>query len=188
MARKSTMTVEDVATERLIPHPMNPRRGDVGRIAESIKVNGFYGAILVQRSTNYILAGNHRWLAAQQVGMATVPVIWLDVSDTKAKKIMLADNRTSDMAQYGSEELQQLLRSVLAEDDLRGTGFDANDIEQLIEDVVDEPNEKRKRNLEPFAATFWLVKAPISEQGRVTQLIEQALVDIDGVEIASATN
>jgi hypothetical protein len=29
-----------------------------------IQTNGFFGALVVQRSTNKILAGSHRWKAA----------------------------------------------------------------------------------------------------------------------------
>lgn len=52
----------------LKPHPRNPRQGDVGAIYQSIEANGFYGAIVAQRSTGYILAGNHRYKAAAEAG------------------------------------------------------------------------------------------------------------------------
>ena len=51
---------ELVAPRALRPHPRNPRRGDVDAIEESIAENGFYGCVVAQRSTGYILAGNHR--------------------------------------------------------------------------------------------------------------------------------
>lgn len=188
MPPKSKWKVEDVPVDLLKQHPMNPRRGDVDAIVESIKVNGFYGTVVVQKSTNYILAGNHRWLAAQRAGLDSVPVMWLDVTDVQAKKILLADNRMNDRAIYDEAELQSLLRSVIAHDDLRGTGFDATDIDKLIEDAVDEPNDKRVRNLEPFNHTFFIIKAPISKQGEVHEILADYLDDMDGVEYASATN
>jgi ParB/RepB/Spo0J family partition protein len=129
------------------PHPSNPRKGDVAKIVESIKANGFYGAIVVQKSTMMILAGNHRWQAAKQCDMTTIPAIVVDVDDLEAKKILLADNRTSDFAVYDTNELTKLLKSVISDDSLLGTGFDANDLDKLIADVTDAPNDKRKRNL-----------------------------------------
>jgi ParB-like nuclease domain len=181
--------VSQTPLDQLIPHPMNPRRGDVAKIVESIKVNGFYGVIVAQKRTNYILAGNHRWLAAKELGIESVPVMWLDITDAKAKKILLADNRMNDLASYEQESLQELLRSVLSTDDLRGTGFDATDIQDLIDDVTDEPNEKRKRNLEPFHNTFFLVRCPITEQGRVFGMLKDLIEkEVEGAEIVSATN
>lgn len=184
-----TNTVTQTPLDQLKPHPMNPRKGNVAKIVESIRANGFYGVIVAQKSTNYILAGNHRWQAAQQLGIESVPVMWLNVSDAKAKKILLADNRTNDLAAYDTEGLQELLRSVLAEDDLLGTGYDATDVQALIDDVTDEPNDKRKRNLEPFFHAFFLVKCPIAEQGKVFARLKEVLdEESPDTEIVSANN
>lgn len=186
-AEASAINVEQVEVDKLLPHPMNPRKGDVDKIVESIKVNGFYGVIVAQKSTRYILAGNHRWQAARHLDMDTVPVMWLDCNDAQAKRIMLADNRMSDIAGYNQDSLQDLLRSVVADGDLRGTGFDMKDIQTLIDDVTDEPNDKRKRNLEPFNDCFFLVKCSVTDQGKTMRMLQEALKDIENVEIASAT-
>lgn len=178
--------VEQVPVTSLVAHPENPRRGDLDRIVASIRTNGFFGALLVQRSTMRILAGNHRWRAAKQMGMEAVPVIFVDVDDAKARKILLADNRAADFASYDTESLTSLLKQVMAEDNLAGTGFDATDLQKLLGDVVDEPNEKRKRNLDPFHHCYFLVKAPITMQGDVTERLTTALSSLDGVEVASA--
>lgn len=68
--------VEMVPIDAIQPHPSNPRQGDVGAIVESIKANGFYRPLIVQRSTSYILAGNHSWQAARELGLVKVPVTW----------------------------------------------------------------------------------------------------------------
>lgn len=180
--------LQHVPINQLTPHPDNPRLGDVDKIIESIRTNGFFGALVAQQSTCYILAGNHRWKAAKQMGMETVPVIFVECNDTQARKILLADNRASDMGGYDHESLTTLLKTVMAADDLQGTGFDAIDLQQLIGDVNDEPNDKRKRNLEPFHHTFWLIRAPITAQGAVSELLTTHLSAIEGVEIASATH
>jgi ParB-like chromosome segregation protein Spo0J len=54
-------------------HPRNVNHGDLGAILESIDANGFYGAIVAQRSTGYILAGNHRYMALREQNAAMVP-------------------------------------------------------------------------------------------------------------------
>lgn len=177
-----------VPIDELVPHPDNARKGDTEKIMASIRANGFFGALVVQSGTNRILAGNHRWQAARRMGMETVPVLFVDCDDKQARKILLADNRSSDLATYDPDELGNLLKKVMAEGDLGGTGFDAMDLQRLIGDVIDEPNEKRKRNLEPFHNSYWLVKAPITMQGVVTEKIATALAKVEGVEIASATH
>lgn len=46
------------------PHPRNVRQGDVGAIATSLEINGQYRPIVVHKSTNNILAGNHTYKSA----------------------------------------------------------------------------------------------------------------------------
>ena len=97
--------IEMVAAGKLACHPDNPRRGDVDSIRESISANGFYGALVVQRSTGHILAGNHRFMAAQAEGLEKFPVIYVDVDDDEAKYILVVDNRSSDKAENDHEIL-----------------------------------------------------------------------------------
>lgn len=119
----------DVPVELLIPHPDNARQGDIGSIMESIQVNGWFGSIVVQESTSHILAGNHRYEAASELGFAVIPdVIYVDVDDKQALKILLADNKTADDSIYNDEMLLDLLRSV---DNLEGTGYSADDLRAL---------------------------------------------------------
>lgn len=124
---------EIVPVDRLSRHPRNPRRGNTELIRESIDANGFYGAIVAQRSTGHILVGNHRYDAATAEGATEVPVIWLDVDDDRARRILLADNRTNDLAGYDETELAALLREIEDEtDSLAGTGYDADALEALL--------------------------------------------------------
>jgi ParB-like chromosome segregation protein Spo0J len=137
---------EVVAVERLTPHPKNPRRGDVGAIAKSIAKNGFYGAVVAQSSTGYILAGNHRYEAAKREGATEVPVVWVDVDDKTARRILLADNKTNDVAGYDDEALAAILEAARNDGDLLGTGYDDDDLDKLLGKMGDEIIETAERN------------------------------------------
>ncbi len=132
----------------LRPHPKNPRQGDVGAIHESIEANGFYGAIVAQRGTGYILAGNHRYKAAVQSGAKQVPVIWLDVDEATATRVLLADNRTNDRASYDNAALAEILAELAAGPGLEGTGYDGDDLDALIADLGGEPKKKLSGDLD----------------------------------------
>jgi len=130
-------TVEMVRVGDLKPHPRNPRKGNVGAIRESIEANGFYGAVVAQRSTSHVLAGNHRLLAAREAGADALPVIWVDVADDVALRILLADNRTNDLATYDTTALTELLQDIIAEvGDLAGTGYDKDALDALVAEVA----------------------------------------------------
>lgn len=124
-------------------HPRNPRLGDLDAIKESMRENGFYGSVLVQRSTNQIIVGNHRFEAARQLGMEDIPVTYVDVDDQRAERIALADNRANDLATYDYERLTEYLQTLNASDDgLDGTLWTNRDLENLVstadvDDVVD---------------------------------------------------
>lgn len=120
---------EVVPVGRLKQHPKNPNKGNVGVIAESIEQNGFYGACVAQKSTGRILAGNHRWAGAKQAGAKTIPVIWLDVDDETALRIMLVDNRSSDLSTTDAELLAEVLKAL---PDVAGTGYTQDDYDALM--------------------------------------------------------
>ena len=126
-------TTETAPIDTIRPHPRNPRQGDTGAIHQSIDANGFYGAVVAQKSTGYSLAGNHRWKAAQQAGATEVPVTWVDVDDDHALRILLADNRTNDLATYDDHALADLLKSLHeSTGTLTGTGYDGDDLDDLL--------------------------------------------------------
>lgn len=132
---------ELVSISKLKPHPKNPRRGVVSVIQESIDANGFYGALVVQKSTNYILVGNHRFKAARETGITELPVVFIDVDDERATKILLADNRANDKAEYDDKELADLLSSLSNTSDLIGSLYDESDLDDLIAGLSGDESE-----------------------------------------------
>jgi ParB-like chromosome segregation protein Spo0J len=113
-------SVASVNISTLVAYPTNPRRGDVDAIASSLTAHGQYRPIVVQASTNFVLAGNHTLKAAKKIGWKKIKIVLIDVDEATAKKIVLADNRITDLAGYNEPLLKSLL-SALPE--LDGTGF-----------------------------------------------------------------
>lgn len=118
-------------------HPDNARRGNVEAIANSLHVNGQFSPVVVQLSTNYILAGNHTVKAAAQLGWSSIDAVYVDVDDRTAKKIMLAANRTADLGEYDNDALLAVLEEL--DGDLLGTGYTDIDLEVLRHGADDEP-------------------------------------------------
>jgi hypothetical protein len=117
-------------------HPANPRKGDDAAVAESIEANGFWGGILVQRSTGAIIGGNTRYRAMVEAGETNIPGFWIDCDDAQAKRIMLADNRTSDLAFYDDPLLVTLLGELhTTPEGLLGTGYDDDAYDLLLRQV-----------------------------------------------------
>ena len=128
---------EMVPIGRLKPAPFNPNNGDYGAIEESIKANGFWGALVVNRRTCHVLAGNHRLRVASDLGYSELPVTWVDVGPDDEKRILLADNHTGRLGSDDPNALAELLAELAATDKgLAGTAFSGDDLDQLLSDLV----------------------------------------------------
>jgi len=60
--------------------------------------------------------------------METVPVVWLDVDDTRAMKIMLVANKSNDLASYDDDLLNEMIAELNESSDLTGTGYSLDDL------------------------------------------------------------
>lgn len=124
---------EAISLRKIRQHPRNPRKGDDEAVGESIDANGWFGAVLVHRSTGHVIAGNTRFRAMRKRKAKTVPGFWIECDDDTALRILLVDNRTSDMASYDDAELLALLVELEAEAaGLIGTGYTDADLAALL--------------------------------------------------------
>jgi ParB-like chromosome segregation protein Spo0J len=126
---------ELVDIDSIKEHPDNPNHGHIEAIRASIRQNGFYGSVQVDRATGYILAGNHRWKAAKLEGLLEIPVTWQDVDPVEAVRILLADNETARLAVADEAAVDQLLEQL---GDLTGSGFDFSQAERREREAEEE--------------------------------------------------
>lgn len=120
--------INDFAT-----HPRNVRQGDIGAICESLEAHGQYRPIVVQKKTGFILAGNHTYMAAKQLGWSEIAATYVDCDDAQALRILLVDNRANDLAMYDDRALADVLRDLTATDlGLEGSLFSGDDLDDLL--------------------------------------------------------
>jgi ParB-like nuclease domain len=125
--------VEEIEIDCLVPYPQNARRGNVGVIMDSIREFGQYGPLVCRAREHkppMVLAGNHTLKALAGLGHQTARVELIECSDDEAKRIVIADNRTGDLATWDEVALAAQLESF--GDDFAGTGFTLVDAEKLL--------------------------------------------------------
>jgi ParB-like chromosome segregation protein Spo0J len=125
----SVTETRTVPVADLKAYPRNPRRGDVDAIRKSIEAHGQFRALVVNRRTMQVLAGNHTLRALQELGLDKTLVHFVDVDEPTAAKINLIDNRAGDLGVYDQGELADLLQSL---PELADTGYDDRDLERLV--------------------------------------------------------
>ena len=102
------LALEHRPVAALVPYARNARthsEAQVALIAGSIREFGFANPVLVD-GANGVIAGHGRLLAAQKLGLATVPVIELaHLSEAQKRAYVLADNRLAERAGWDREML-----------------------------------------------------------------------------------
>lgn len=125
-------------------YPGNARRGDIDLIADSLRVNGQFQPIVVNRGTHApeladtILSGNHTTMAAQRLGWQDIDVHYVDLDEEACKRVVLVANRSNDVATYDVEELLNLATDL---PNLDGTGFTQDAIDAMLEAVENTTDE-----------------------------------------------
>lgn len=119
---KEGMKVQSVSMDTLVPDDHNARKGNVASIVESLREFGQHRAVVVQRGTNKIIAGNHLFFAAQTLGWERIDAYFVDDDDTKAIRRSIADNATNDKATWEDSVLRDLLDQV--GEDIAGVDHD----------------------------------------------------------------
>lgn len=152
--------------DRLNPYHKNARRGDIDAIAESLRTLGQFKPLVVNVGThtgrpNEVLAGNHTAQAARKIGLADLSVAWVDVDEQTAAKIVVADNRTSDLSSYDNDALADLLGGL---SDYTGTGFSESDYTRLLPKPAAGDDEWTDYKVPSFVVSYSLVFDDESQQ------------------------
>jgi DNA modification methylase len=137
------MKIETLSTASLIPYARNAKRHEPAQISKlcgSIREFGFNNPVLIDKD-NGIIAGHGRVMAAQSLGLETVPCIRLGhLTDTQRRAYILADNRLAEIGGGWDEEMLKLELADLAalDVDVAEIGFGAEDLADLeIEDEAE---------------------------------------------------
>lgn len=133
------MNVTEKSLAEITPYENNPRRiGEdaVNAVAESIRQFGFRVPIVID-ADGVIVCGHTRYLAAQSLGLASVPcVVADDLTPEHVKAFRLADNKTADFSVWDNKKLLKELDELSKMADDLFTGFEFGDTFGL--DVLDE--------------------------------------------------
>jgi DNA modification methylase len=168
-----------VLTANLIPYARNSRthsEAQVTKIAASIKEFGFLNPIITDGS-NSIVAGHGRVLAAQKLGLESLPVIEAGhLTDAQRKAYIIADNRLALDAGWDNDMLKVELQDLEADGfDLSLTGFDLGE----IADFLAEPTE----GLTDEDAVPDVPEVPVTVEGDVWLLGRHRLMCGDSTSI-----
>ena len=151
------MQVSKIPIGQLNPAAYNPRKdlqpGDpeYEKLKRSMQEFGYVEPIVWNKRTGNIVGGHQRYKVLLDIGISEVDCVVVDMDETKEKALNLALNKIQGDWDY--EKLKDLLQELdTGEFDLELTGFDMDEIEELIaqihvpeeiiEDEAPEPPEE----------------------------------------------
>lgn len=187
MTSRTARQIVEVDLDDLIPYARNARTHSdeqVAQIAASIREFGFNAPVLID-AENGIVAGHGRVLAAQTLGLDSVPCVRLDwLTEAQKRAYILADNKIAENSAWD----QAMLDSELAilddlDIDLADLGFDmgGGDDLPLVE-------EKPAVETGPVRDVFWInIVGPLKNQASVLDRLRAAMADIEPVTIELGT-
>lgn len=185
---------EMVNVEALTPWAGNPRVNThaVSRVADSITRFGFAAPILARRENGEVIAGHTRLLAAKSLGLRSVPVRYLDLSERDAHMLAVADNKLGEIADWDATLADVLSEFSLEESAL--IGFGPGELEAIgaaIDNAVhsadaDAPAALDKTYTQKIQTPVYEPTGPCPELSALThdQKTAELLVAIDRAELA----
>ena len=137
--------IELLETARLAPYAKNSRTHSaeqIAQIAASIREFGFTNPVLIDAQGG-IVAGHGRVLAAQSIGVGSVPCLRVDwLTETQKRAYVIADNKLALNAGWDEEILAEELRELRNMDyDLSMTGFDGDELAALLFEPTEAQND-----------------------------------------------
>jgi ParB family chromosome partitioning protein len=153
--------VQLISTSDIVPSPLQPRsefRGErLQELVESIKEHGIIQPLIVRkRNGKYeLIAGERRWRASQQLGLAEAPVIVREAGDQEVLELALIEN-------IQREDLNPIEEAMAYQRLAKEFGLRQEDIAQKVgKSRAAVANTTRLLELAP-AVQSWLTQGRIS--------------------------
>lgn len=180
------LKIEYVSLDSLRPYEKNARshgKEDIKAIIESIKDFGFNDPIGVWH--DIIVEGHGRWMAAKELGMATVPILRLDeLTDEQRKAYALAHNKTAELSGWDFDVLAAELKDI-SEFDMSAFGFDMaavgeEDIEVQEDDFNEEPPKSATTRLGDVfkLGGHYLICGDSTKEETIRKLLQGQQIDL----------
>lgn len=142
-----------IPTSRLNPNPHNPNEHpeeQIKKLADNIEKLGWRSPITVSNQSGYIVKGHGRLMAAKLKGWCNVPVDYQDYSSMDEEYAdLIADNILAELSEMNTEMVAEILKEFDDPDLYELTGYDEEEINDMLSDIMDEEEEEEPEKKVP---------------------------------------
>ena len=184
--------IEEIAVELLRAPDKNPNVMGTEvfeKLVRAIKKFGFLQPVCVNLNRHpdgsldgyTVIDGYHRVEAAKEAGLESIPCVVIEVDEADAKSIQIGMNRMRgelDLAKVG-QAMEELIEEGWGLTDLELTGFDAKEIETLLDAVRSDgesmmaaqlPNNEPEPSLSEQVPKPFLLEIEFAEKKQLTKV------------------
>ncbi len=176
-----TLSIDYVAPSDLAVNDYNPNRQsehDFELLCKSIDEDGFTQPVVALRETRVIVDGEHRWRAAQTLGLAEIPVVFTDMTPAQARIATLRHNRARgnedvELAAAVLKDLSKLGATEWLQDSLN---MDDVELDAFLAAVDDQEGFSNAEALAMSSADDEVLKQMVRDEGGYVEEHESASV------------
>lgn len=165
MPTKPARRLEWMALDEIHEHPRNPKGHNLDAIEESVSRFGMVAPLILNDATGFLLAGHGRLATLRglrEKGAEAPPGVqvardgtWrvqvvrgIALDEAEADRYLIADNRTTELGGWVTEELVPFLEDLDQDGGLGGTGFDGDALDDLRKQL-EKASRASKRRTDP---------------------------------------
>jgi hypothetical protein len=197
MARKPTedtgaapLVSESVPIAELRPNPRNPNKHSeeqIERLMAALARDKQTRPVLARKANKMLIAGHGVHTAARRLGWTEISVIFLDVDQANADRIMLADDRLANLSELDDRRVADLMKEI-GQGDWLATGYSVEEAQNLFGQSAIADLEVREIETGLVTDHFWIAaRGPLSMQAEVLQRMKELLGAYPSVTIELGT-
>lgn len=181
------MNIQKIQVNKLIPATYNPRKDlkpsdeEYIKIKNSIENFGFVSPLVINKDMT-VIGGHQRLKVLIELGYTEIECIVVDLDKTSEKALNIALNKIQ--GDWDEEKLESLLKELKTENfDLGLTGFDSEEINDLLEDFFETTEDEFDVD-----KAVEEIKTPISKKGDIWILGNHRLMCGDSTSAEDVNN
>lgn len=195
MARKPTTTeaplaVETVPISELRPNPKNPNKHSeeqIERLMASLSLDGQTRPVLARKANQMLIAGHGVHTAARRLGWTEIGVIFMDIDQARADRIMLSDDRLAALSELDDRRVADLMKEI-GQGDWLATGYSVEEAQKLFGQSNIADLEVREIETGLVTDHFWIAaRGPLPMQAEVLQRMKVLLGEFPSVTLELGT-
>jgi ParB-like nuclease domain len=188
--QRQAQLIEMVPVGDLRPNPRNPNKhseDQINRLMASLRRDGQTRPVLARKANRMLIGGHGVHTSVRRLQWPEIAVLFLDVDQQTADRIMLADDRLAALSELDDRRVADLMKEI-GEGDWLATGYSVEEANKLLSSSEIADIEVYEIETSTVTDDFWVaVRGPLAMQAEVLEKMKLLLGEFPSVKIEIGT-